>query len=175
VLDELPIAVLPTPIEDEPILIIEDKDRYEVRGTRYEVSTEPTSYPATSHPATLLAHQTEIENPIDTESQPTQAVFSSQLIAISTIPLTAENATLSPKTDLLIEPKFEEELEFEPSEFRLIERVAGNERLLAAADQFIVTPAKTIIHNVVRRFYVRKTEVELFLEEVEMPRFFAQR
>jgi hypothetical protein len=48
------------------------------------------------------------------------------------------------------------------------------ERWNLAVNDRILDPLKTGIHNVVRYFYKRKTDVELFLEEHEMPRFFAQ-
>ena len=190
VLDELPIAILPIEemesgkwkIENEVVSTEFISSEVERLNDRVEVAERSRSH---SSPEPLIAQTIFDDEQLtkDNEIMPNDndemnfqfSIFNFQLVAISTIPLSTEKVTLSPKTDLLIEPRFEEELEFEPTEFRLIERVAGNERLLAAADQFIVTPAKTIIHNVVRRFYVRKTEVELFLEEVEMPRFFAQR
>jgi len=48
------------------------------------------------------------------------------------------------------------------------------ERLELALNDFVITPARTVIHNVARRFFERRTEVELFLEEQEFPRFFAR-
>ena len=48
------------------------------------------------------------------------------------------------------------------------------ERLELALNDFVITPARTVIHNVARRFFERRTDVELFLEEQEFPRFFAR-
>jgi len=48
------------------------------------------------------------------------------------------------------------------------------ERLELAINDFVITPAKTVIHTITRRFFERRTEVELFLEEQEFPRFFAR-
>jgi len=188
VLDELPIVVLPVEeienkIENEnEVASTSSATLLPIVATLPPVvepveTTTPHPAPDTGRgvlhtPNTLIAHDA---SGVGVCNTPLRGTLSSSLVAISTIPLTTENLTLSPQTDLLIEPRFEEELELEAEEFRLIERVVNNERLLAAADQFIVTPAKIVIHNIFRRYYERRTDVEMFFEEREIPRFFAQR
>ena len=58
--------------------------------------------------------------------------------------------------------------------FRFIRDDNRQERLELALNDFVITPAKTVIHTIARRFFERRTEVELFLEEQEFPRFFAR-
>jgi hypothetical protein len=52
---------------------------------------------------------------------------------------------------------------------------ATAQRLQMAINDNVLNPLRTAIHNVTRRFYERKTEVELFLEQHEIPRYFAQK
>ena len=47
-------------------------------------------------------------------------------------------------------------------------------RLETAVENLVMNPFRTIAHNVVRRYYERRTEVELLIENRDFPRFFAQ-
>ncbi|MCL2417050.1 MAG: hypothetical protein FWD02_03845 [Bacteroidales bacterium] len=54
-------------------------------------------------------------------------------------------------------------------------QIIRRERLELAVNNFVIDPAKSVIHNIARRFFERRTDVELFLEEQEFPQFFARR
>jgi hypothetical protein len=49
------------------------------------------------------------------------------------------------------------------------------ERLQLAVNEIVLDPLRTVVHNVTKRFYERKTDIELFLEQRDIPRYFAQK
>lgn len=163
---ETPIIVLP--IEDEPPVLIAEvvETKYEVRGVRYEVASPIVEYiadnlPHTPHPETSHRERSE---PI---SYPAPLFAIAMLQPITILPTIETTSHLAPDSEQI--------LHFVQDDNRFIQNDNRLERLELAVNNLIITPAKSVIHNVTRRFFERRTEVEMFLEEREFPQFFARR
>ena len=166
---ELPqIAVLPTePIEIENVkLKIENESRYEVHFDASRASAfvnhqsavvELVETPASRHPKPDSEQDIII----------TREHLAIAMITPISIPISIEKALIERS-----EPIFFEQFE---TEFFLHQQLLIAERLELAVNDFIIDPVKSVIHNIARRFFERRTEVELRLEEQEFPRFFARR
>ena len=162
---ELPqIAVLP--IEPREI-----ESEYEVRDTGYEITSPIAEYvanvtPRTTHHAT--SHHEPSEYATDSEQDNT-IVREHLAIAMITpigIPISIEKTIIKQTPDFI----WDDHIEIMDNNMEILRR----ERLELAVNDFIIDPVKSVIHNVARRFFERRTEVELRLEEHEFPQFFAR-
>ncbi|MCL2682749.1 MAG: hypothetical protein FWE63_04590 [Bacteroidales bacterium] len=168
-----PIAVLPIveEIEGEELRIEDEKieNQYKVASTGSTTKVLPeilegNVIKTTSHPTTPnLASDSEQDNNVQIR----------EYLAITTIQPIHNFQILQETT--IIESRqilhFTEDDNFIQEDNTEISR---RERWNLAVNTRILDPLRTGIHNVVKRFHERKTDVELYLEEREIPRFFAQ-
>jgi hypothetical protein len=186
--DELtePIAVLPiteTPIEitNYELQITSDliaENRHEVRGRFENLNDQQLIKP--QRPITepiAVAEIPEALEGLEATDEPDREFF-----AIATLtPIGISIDEINQKSEIKNQKSIDNEqiLHVVQDDNPIIEDVireaTRRERIEIAFNNNVVTPVKNTVHNVVRQFYVRKTEVELFLEEREPLRFFAQR
>ena len=89
---------------------------------------------------------------------------------------------LSQKEPLLVEkpaPLLFEDIEDDLFEDIEDPRISRREKMYLMADNYILSPLRIAVHNVARRFYERKNEVEMYIEQSEIRqktiRYFAQK
>ncbi|MCL2415084.1 MAG: hypothetical protein FWC94_07580 [Bacteroidales bacterium] len=162
------IAVLQIePIEIENVeLKIENESKYEVHfdASRASASVnhqsavvELVETPASRHPKPDSEQDVTI----------TREHLAIAMITPISIPISSKKAIIERS-----EPIFFEQFETESFQHQ---QFLTAERLELALNDFVIAPAKNVIHNIARRFFERRTEVELLLEEQEFPQFFARR
>jgi hypothetical protein len=161
-------------------------DGYEVRGTRYEVASPIADNIANIQPRTphLETSHRERSEPISQPEPYTEPFAIAMLQPITDItkqiPHFGHFDRLSDRSVLAVVEALEttathiETTTSHPATPHLAPESILQERLELAINDFVITPARTVIHNVARRFFERRTEVELFLEEQEFQRFFAR-
>jgi hypothetical protein len=151
-------------IENESL--IENGKRYEVRGARYEVASPQ------AHPEPRTSNPEPDSEQILRFAQDDNTATIRNHIAIAVVSSINNFEILQEQTTLHLVPRH-----LAPDNEQIPHFIRDDnfrERLEIAFNDNVVNPLKNTIHNVVRQFYKSKTEVELFLEERDIPRYFAK-
>ncbi|MCL2027546.1 MAG: hypothetical protein FWG79_03560 [Bacteroidales bacterium] len=134
-----------TPLMEHENLLIADRKTSEIQSTKYEEK---------------------LDNPTISNLEPDREFFAIATIIPISVSMSEDRSQLhSVPLDMATTPFVEEE--------NL--QISRREQIEIALNDRVVAPLKNTIHNVVRQFYVRKNDVEMFLDERDIPIFFAQR
>ena len=178
-LEFLQIAVLE--VENRELRTAKPSTKLIENEIGHEVSVEQAQHQAVPIETQIIEHTVEselISHPASrtpylatsqSDSEQVDNIVTHEHLAIASItPIT--NLSVTPKTTSHLAPRTMSE-----ANSYLVPEILRGERLELAVNDFVITPAKSVIHNVARRFFERRTEVEMLIEEREFPQLFARR
>ena len=163
-IDELPIAVLP--VVEEPIVV---EDEMAANNDRWGVLHTPTS--------PNIAKNDRRDEPT-CSSSPAFETAANEHLAIATISPITTLPAIATEVSTTLNHRTLNDIETttsHPATPYLVPETSRREKLDLAVNNIVLDPLRMAVHTVTKRFFERKTDVELFLEDIEMPRFFAQR
>lgn len=156
---------------DEPIAEIDHREDVS-HAPQSEIVSHAPSPKIASNPNKSVSNTSqrsaEALQPIEkvAASDPNEYLAESTVSAVSPImeiPVSNELALLEKSESLF------------PSELEQADVLSTREKLEISANDYVLTPLRSTVHKVFRRFYERKNDVEMYLEQSKIPQFFAQR